>query len=225
MRVGARQLAPGAMRLMLSGFGPRLCVDYIRDGIDGDAWNATMALVEQVLRSLDEFGTLDAEARVRTEAEVTAAVTKRLVDVGFAKVKLEELIAGLLEAYLESAASMAGGSSGVTEVDVEAGVGADGHDVASHVPAATKASVPAVPPISPEQELLGLLSIVLLPDGWFTVLDATTQTKHWVRVKAYYPAQHSVLLGHYMEARFLKLRTGVFATELGAGRIYRKSVV
>src|SRR3546814_15554386 len=78
---------------------------------------------------------------------------------------------------------MAGGSSGVTEVDVEAGVGADGHDVASHVPAATKASVPAVPPISPEQELLGLLSIVLLPDGWFTVLDATTQTKHWVRVK------------------------------------------
>src|SRR3546814_8291680 len=85
------------------------------DGIDGDAWNATMALVEQVLRSLDEFGTLDAEARVRTEAEVTAAVTNRLVDVGFAKVKLEELIAGLLEAYLESAASMAGGSSGVTE--------------------------------------------------------------------------------------------------------------
>src|SRR3546814_14417413 len=59
----------------------------------------------------------------------------------------------------------------------------------------------------------------LLPDGWFTVLDATTQTKHWVRVKAYYPAQHSVLLGHYMEARFLKLRTGVFATEMGAGRI------
>src|SRR3546814_14978346 len=94
MRVGARQLAPGAMRLMLSGFGPRLCVDYIRDGIDGDAWNATMALVEQVLRSLDEFGTLDAEARVRTEAEVTAAVTNRLVDVGFAKVKLEELKIG-----------------------------------------------------------------------------------------------------------------------------------
>src|SRR3546814_20921054 len=92
-------------------------------------------------------------------------------------------------------------------------------------PTLFRSSVPAVPPISPEQELLGLLSIVLLPDGWFTVLDATTQTKHWVRVKAYYPAQHSVLLGHYMEARFLKLRTGVFATELGAGRIYRKSVV
>src|SRR3546814_19037694 len=95
-----------------------------------------MALVEQVLRSLDEFGTLDAEARVRTEAEVTAAVTNRLVDVGFAKVKLEELIAGLLEAYLESAASMAGGSSGVTEVDVAAGVGADGHEVASQGPEA-----------------------------------------------------------------------------------------
>src|SRR3546814_580254 len=57
MRVGARQLAPGAMRLMLSGFGPRLCVDYIRDGIDGDARNATMALVAQVLRSRDELGT------------------------------------------------------------------------------------------------------------------------------------------------------------------------
>src|SRR3546814_10649099 len=84
---------------------------------------------------------------------------------------------------------MAGGATGVTEVDVEAGVGADGQDVASHVPAATKASVPAVPPISPEQELLGLLSIVLLPDGWFTVLDATTQTKHWVRVKAYYRSE------------------------------------
>src|SRR3546814_15549824 len=114
---------------------------------------------------------------------------------------------------------MAGGATGVTEVDVEAGVGADGQDVASHVPAATKASVPAVPPISPEQELLGLLSLVLLPDGWFTVLDATTQTQHWVRVNAYYPAQHPVLLGHYMEARSPQLRTGVYPPELGRGRI------
>src|SRR3546814_12463261 len=36
MRVGARHLAPGAMRLMLSGFGPRLCADYLRAGLDGE---------------------------------------------------------------------------------------------------------------------------------------------------------------------------------------------
>lgn len=215
MRVGARQLAPGAMRLMLSGFGPRLCVDYIRDGIDGEAWDATMALVERVLGSLDEFGTLDADERVHVEAEMTAAVTHRLAEVGFAKAKLEEIVTGLLEAYLESAAPAAAGLSTADDDGLAAG-----DDVATQASAVHHAAAaPVAPPISPEQELLGLLSIVLLPDGWFTVLDATTQTKHWVRVKAYYPAQHSVLLGHYMEARFLKLRTGVFATELSAGRI------
>lgn len=218
MRVGARQLAPGAMRLMLSGFGPRLCVDYIRDGIDGEAWNSTMALVERVLGSLDQFGALDADARVHVEAEMTAAVTHRLAEVGFAKVKLEEIVAGLLEAYLACAApTVAEQPTPVADADVLA----DGNREAPPPPITVRDESPApvASPVSPEQELLGLLSIVLLPDGWFTVLDASTQTKHWVRVKAYYPAQHSVLLGHYMEARFLKLRTGVFATELGAGRI------
>lgn len=215
MRVGARQLAPGAMRLMLSGFGPRLCVDYIRDGIDGNAWSATMALVERVLCSFDEFGTLAAAERVHAEAEITAAVTHCLAEVGFSKTKLEAIVAGLLEAYLES--SVAGQQQAP---DLTAAAHADADDSTPHVPAACEeAPAISVPPISPEQELLGLLSIVLLPDGWFTVLDATTQTKHWVRVKAYYPAQHSVLLGHYMEARFVKLRAHVFATELSAGRI------
>jgi len=209
MRVGARRLAPGAMRLMLSGFGPRLCVDYIRDGIDGKAWNATMALVDRVLQSLDRVGELSADQRVHEEAEIAATVTNHLAEVGFAKTKLEEVVAGLLEAYLEPAPTLASAgevAGSADPVTADAGVFAPPHEAAA-------------PAMTPEQELLGLLSIVLLPDGWFTVLDATTQTKHWVRVKAYYPAQHSVLLGHYMEERFLKLRTDVFATELCAGRI------
>jgi hypothetical protein len=197
------------MRLMLSGFGPRLCVDYIRDGIDGQAWNATMALVERVLQSLDRVAELSADERVHEEAEIAATVTNHLSEVGFAKAKLEEVVAGLLEAYLEPVPT--GVSASEAADGVEPASAADGAAEADHEAAA--------PAMTPEQELLGLLSIVLLPDGWFTVLDATTQTKHWVRVKAYYPAQHSVLLGHYMEERFLKLRTDVFATELCAGRI------
>ncbi|NGY04473.1 DUF1631 domain-containing protein [Solimonas terrae] len=215
MRVGERRLAPGAMRLMLSGFGPRLCVDYIRDGIEGHAWNATMALVERVLQSFDHVPLMAADERVHEEAEIAAAVTNRLSEVGFSQEKLEEVVAGLLEAYLEPSPVPAASVASVHAAAAEDGV----QDEAGATEVLVEAAVPAAPRITPEEELLGLLSIVLLPDGWFTVLDASTQTKHWVRVKAYYPAQHSVLLGHYMEPRFLKLRTAVFATELCAGRI------
>lgn len=198
MRVGERVLPTGAMRLMLSGFAPRLCVDYIRDGIEGAAWVTTIDLVDRVLHSLRPDAR-PPEARVEEEAELVAAVTHRLADVGFAKEKLEELIAGLMQAYLDRnvEGALAELEAGSAEFAVEEeGAG-----------------------LTPEQELQGLLSIVLVPGGWFTLLDAAAQTKHWVRVRAYYPTQQSVLLGHYMEERFLNLRSGVFASELAAGRI------
>lgn len=198
MRVGERVLPTGAMRLMLSGFAPRLCVDYIRDGIEGAAWVTTMDLVDRVLHSLRPDARAP-EARVEEEAELVAAVTHRLAQVGFAKEKLEELVAGLMQAYLDR--SVEGALAELETGDAEFAIEEPG------------------PGLSPEQELQGLLSIVLVPGAWFTLLDAAAQTKHWVRVRAYYPAQQSVLLGHYMEERFLNLRSGVFASELAAGRI------
>ncbi|MFT4047053.1 MAG: DUF1631 family protein [Solimonas sp.] len=204
MRVGDRVLPAGAMRLVLSGFGPRLCVDYIRDGFDGHAWITTMDLVDRVLHSLGP-DRRRAEARVAEEAELVAAVTNRLAEVGFAQQKLEDVIAGLMQAYLERSVE-----ASLNEALVEEGLG----DVAT-----AAADCAPVPRLTLERELQGLLSIVLLPGAWFTLYESGTQTKHWVRVKAYYPAQQSVLLGHYMEERFISMCTLVFATELADGRM------
>lgn len=193
MLIGDRVLPTGVMRLMLSGFGPRLCVDYIRDGIGGAAWATTMGLVNRLLLSLgpDECS---ADERIALEAELVAEVTSRLAEVGFAQHKLEDVIAGLLQAYRERAQGEAGEGEGLPLIE-------------------------AAPQLSPEQELQGLLSIVLLPGAWFTLYELETQTKHWVRVTAYYPTQQSILLGHYMEERYISLRSTVFATELAEGRI------
>lgn len=212
MRVGERDLPSGVMRLMLAGFGPRLCVDYIRDGIEGKAWKLTMTLVERVLGSLDN-GAVSTERRAHDEAEIIAAVTHRLADVGFAKSKLEDVVAGLVEAYLQPRPA-AGNEMHAADPSAAVVVDNDNDEYDKPAPA-----VPAPPRLSAEQELSGLLSIVLLPGGWFTIVEAGTQTKHWMRVRAYYPAQHLVLFGHYMEERFLKIRVAGFASELAAGRI------
>jgi hypothetical protein len=50
------------------------------------------------------------------------------------------------------------------------------------------------------------------------VWEPAAQTKHWVRVKGYYPVQNAVMFGHYMEERFLRIRASAFATDLVEGR-------
>jgi len=64
-----------------------------------------------------------------------------------------------------------------------------------------------------------LLSIVPWAGTGSTIVEAGTQTKHSMRVKAHDPAQHTLLFGHYMEERYLRMRAGTFAVELAAGRI------
>ncbi|MEW6166579.1 MAG: DUF1631 family protein [Pseudomonadota bacterium] len=189
-RIGERKVAPGVMRLMLSGFGPLLCLDYIRNGIEGASWNETMRLVDRVLDSLRPSRAA-AEGRAAEEAEIVAAISRRLASIGFSEERLKEVVSGLLQAYLEIAESP---------------------DDASGESAETGAALPA------DKELQGLLSILLVPGGWFTVWEPTAQCKHWVRVKGYYPAQNAVMFGHYMEERFLRIRGTAFATELIEGR-------
>lgn len=199
-RIGERKIASGVMRLMLSGFGPLLCLDYIRNGIEGASWNQTMRLVDRVLASLQPPTQGEAEGRAAEEAEIVAAISRRLANIGFSEDRLEEVISGLLQAYLELA---------------EAPRATQPHAGAS-APEAAMAAKPAG--LSPEQELQGLLSILLVPGGWFTVWEPSTQTKHWVRVKGYYPGQNNVMFGHYMEERFLRMRATAFAADLVDGR-------
>ncbi|MGB0218253.1 MAG: DUF1631 family protein [Sinimarinibacterium flocculans] len=203
-RIGERRLPPGVMRLMLSGFGPLLCLDYIRNGIDGASWTQTMQLVDRVIDSLQPSRGSTAE-RAAAEAEIVAHISRRLANIGFSDARLEEVLSGLLQAYLELA-----------DNDDEA-IFEDAQDGTLRV------SVPEAAPamsleLSPEKELQGLLSILLVPGGWFTVWEPATQTKHWVRVKGYYPVQNAVMFGHYMEERFLRIRASAFATDLIEGR-------
>lgn len=191
-RIGERDLPSGVMRLMLSGFGPLLCLDYIRNGVEGASWNRTMQLVDRVIESLDP--THDGST-VAARAEVTAAVSRRLADIGFSEQKLEEVISGLLAAYDTLQA----------ETVPVSGV----QSSAKRRPAAG---------LAPEKELQGLLSILLVPGGWFTLWDPQSQTKHWLRVKSYYPAQNAVVFGHYMEERYLRMHATAFATDLVEGR-------
>jgi hypothetical protein len=186
-RIGERELPSGVMRLMLSGFGPLLCLDYIRNGVEGSSWNRTMQLVDRVIESLDPS---HEGATVAARAEVTAAVSRRLADIGFSEQKLEEVISGLLLAY----------------------------DAPAPQTAAAGAPKRRAAALAPEKELQGLLSILLVPGGWFTLWDPQTQTKHWLRVKSYYPVQNAVVFGHYMEERFLRLHATAFATDLVEGR-------
>ncbi|TJY63045.1 DUF1631 domain-containing protein [Sinimarinibacterium sp. CAU 1509] len=188
-RIGERELPSGVMRLMLSGFGPLLCLDYIRNGVEGSSWNRTMQLVDRVIESLEPSRD---NSSVSARAEVTAAVSRRLADIGFSEQKLEEVISGLLSAY---------------EIATVAAP-ADGSTAPSRRPAA----------LAPEKELQGLLSILLVQGGWFTLWDPKTQTKHWLRVKSYYPQQNTVVFSHYMEERFLRMHATAFATDLVEGR-------
>lgn len=205
-QIGERSIPRGVMRLMLSGFGPLLCLDFIRSGVQGESWNQTMALVERVLGSLEpQSGSAD--ARAADEAEIVAALSRRLANIGFSESKLEEVLAGLLQAYLERA-------SGIVPEFESAAASDDAGAVASVATAAP--SVRAA--LSPERELQGLLSIILIPGAWFTVWDPGEQTKHWMRVRGYYAAQNTVLFAHYMEERFLRLHANAFATDLVEGR-------
>lgn len=204
-QIGERPMPPGVMRLMLSGFGPLLCLDYIRSGVQGESWNQTMELVERVLRSLEPY-TGSADASAAEEAEIVAALSRRLANIGFSEAKLGEVLAGLLQAYLERAETQAHQEhENPHETSVARAI------------AAAAQPVPR-PALSPEKELQGLLSIILIPGGWFTVWDAGEKTKHWMRVRSYYPTQNAVLFGHYMEERYLRLSAHAFASDLVEGR-------
>lgn len=192
-RIGERRVTPGVMRLMLSGFGPLLCLDYIRNGVNGASWTETMRLVDRVLDSLRPHGGGHVEERAAAEAEVVAAISRRLATIGFSEERLKEVVSGLLQAYLELAEP--GANRGAAASD----------------------GSPSEAALSPEKELQGLLAILLVPGSWFTVWEPVTQTKHWVRVKGYYPAQNAVMFGHYMEERFLRIRATAFATGLVEG--------
>ncbi len=205
-RIGERPMAQGIMRLMLSGFGPLLCLDYIRSGIEGASWNQTMELVDRVLASLQRrAGSTD--VRAAEEAEIVASISRRLAGIGFSDERLEEVISGLLQAYLEQA------EAPLLEAEPVASVNATGDALAQPALAAETRPV-----LSPVQELQGLLSILLVPGGWYTVMDAAAGVKHWVRVRGYYPTQNAVMLGHYMEDRYLRVRATAFATDLVEGR-------
>lgn len=203
--VGDRSMAPGVMRLLLSGFGPILGADYIRGGPDGAAWRDSMQLVDRVIDSLQRNDG-DAERRRVEEAEIVAAVSNRLARIGFSDSRLSEVIAGLLDVYLANEGQRAG------QPDA-----ADFHAANEAANEAARAEGPPaaeVPRLSPEQELQGLLSILLVSNTWYTLVDSDTATKHWVRVKAHYPAQRVVLLSHYMEPRFVRWRTSSLAAGL-----------
>lgn len=204
-RIGDRPMAPGVVRLMLSGFGPLLCLDYIRSGIEGASWNQTMGLVDRVLASLGPRSG-SADMRAAEEAEIVASISRRLTAIGFSDQRLEEVISGLLQAYLERAEAPIAAKQTVPAAVAEV--------------SAAAAAVEATerPALSAAQELQGLLSILLVPGGWYTVFDAVAGIKHWVRVRGYYPAQNAVMLGHYMEDRYLRVRASAFATDLVEGR-------
>jgi hypothetical protein len=213
-RIGERRLPSGVTRLMLSGFGPLLCLDYIRNGIEGASWNQTMRLVDRVLASLQPIQGSTAE-RASEEAEIIASISRRLASIGFSEQRLEEILSGLLQAYLELAGTQPAPDAHDEEIFEQAEVGT--------VSVPLRIGTPEHPPaeslaLSPDKELQGLLSILLVPGGWFTVWEPAAQTKHWVRVKGYYPVQNAVMFGHYMEERFLRIRASAFATDLVEGR-------
>jgi hypothetical protein len=208
-RIGGRQLPKGVMRLMLSGFGPLLTLDYIRHGFGGQSWGQTMELVDRVLASLGPVSG-SAEERAAEEAEVVTAISRRLSNIGFSEAKLHEIVSGLLQAYLDRNAR--------TSEPVAAG--ADKSAVGGHAPTAPAQEDEqiAVPQLTPEQELHQLLFLILVPGVWCTIIDPSAGKKYWVRVKSYYPTHNSVALSHYMEERFLSLRATSFATDLIEGR-------
>lgn len=211
-RIGERKMPAGVMRLMLSGFGPLLCLDYIRNGIEGASWNQTMQLVDRVLASLQPAQGSVSE-RAAQEAEIVAGISRRLANIGFSEQRLEEILSGLLQTYLE----LAERASAQSLLDEGAAQGLAPADAPLQVHHPVEAPSDSLA-LSPDKELQGLLSILLVPGGWFTVWEPATQTKHWVRVKGYYPLQNAVMFGHYMEERFLRLRASAFASDLIEGR-------
>ena len=203
-RIGSRQPSKGVMRLMLSGFGPLLTLDYIRHGVEGESWKQTMDLVDRVLQSLEpQTGT--SEERAGREAEIVTAISSRLANIGFSESKSQQVVSGLLQAYLDRAGQAPGSAHPST-----------GAPAAAATPSAATSSHAPAP--GSDQELFQLLFIILVPGGWFTILDPASNVKYWVRVKSYYPTHNSVVLGHYMEERFLSLRATSFAADLVEGR-------
>lgn len=201
--VGGRELAPGVMRLLLSGFGPMLSADYIRGGTTSTSWNDSLQLVDRVIDSLQGDDS-DADHRRGEEAEIVAAISNRLARIGFSDSRLSEVIAGLLQVYLEN------------EERCSQHPAEDDHAAAADRPAEARQAT-AAPRLSIEKELQSLLSILLVPSTWYTLVDGT-QTKHWVRVKTHYPAQNAVLFAHYMEPRFVRWHATTVAAALLDGR-------
>lgn len=223
-RIGGRQLPKGVMRLMLSGFGPLLTLDYIRHGFGGQSWNQTMELVDRVLGSLTPGGSASAEERAAEEAEVVTAISRRLANIGFSEAKLHEIVSGLLQAYLDRS------ERGHDEPQMQSSDGdellreTEADDSSAREAGERPAAPPpepepiAAPQLTPEQELHQMLFLILVPGVWCTIIDPTAGKKYWVRVKSYYPTHNSVALSHYMEERFLTMRATSFATDLVEGR-------
>jgi hypothetical protein len=237
-RIGGRSLPKGVMRLMLSGFGPLLTLDYIRHGFGGQSWNQTMELVDRVLSSLGPAASGTAEERAAEEAEVVTAISRRLSNIGFSEAKLHEIVSGLLQAYLDRSERQTHaelptrrpdeGDTEASEADVQLPTTAEGEGApyaeASEPrkgraqPRPVEEDLVVPPQLTPEQELHQLLFLILVPGVWCTIIDPTAGKKYWVRVKSYYPTHNSVALSHYMEERFLSLRATSFATDLVEGR-------
>jgi hypothetical protein len=223
-RIGGRPLPKGVMRLMLSGFGPLLTLDYIRHGFGGQSWNQTMELVDRVLVSLSPGSDKSIEERAAEEAEVVTAISRRLANIGFSEAKLHEIVSGLLQAYLdrtdrsevEAAPSEEGEPSSEAEASQET-TEEKGAPTTARAPRPAPEPI-ATPQLTPEQELHQILFLILVPGVWCTIIDPAAGKKYWVRVKSYYPTHNSVALSHYMEERFLALRATSFATDLVEGR-------
>ena len=199
LRTVGRRVPPVVMPLLLSGFGPMLAVQFLRGGADCTEWKESIELLEQLLASLQPEAARDsAVEREARQAGIEAAVSTRLISVGIPEPKVQVLLAGLLQAYLdaaEDAFTQEVFNSDEPRVDEQ-------EDVAPRM----------------EQLAQQALNAILTPGGWFKVWDAAQQQQRWLKLTSYYPAQDAVVFSDFLGQNLMKMRGLGLVHDLLEGR-------
>jgi hypothetical protein len=204
LRTVGRRVPQSVMPLLLSGFGPMLAVQFMRGGADCTEWNESIELLQDMLDSLQPVAQVDMpQEREARQAGIEAALTTRLLSVGVAEPKVQDLLAGLVLAYQEMAEDIFAAPKAEATPEEAAAASAAADDEARKQTDAIAHQA---------------LTVILTPGTWFKVWDMIRGEQRWLKLSQYYGAQDTVVFTDFSGQNLLRMRAMALVNDLLNGR-------
>jgi hypothetical protein len=210
LRTVGRRVPQSVMPLLLSGFGPMLAVQFMRGGADCTEWHESIELLEELLDSLQPGQQTQGAERESRQSGIEAALSTRLISVGVAESKVQDLLAGLVLAYQEMAEDGFAAASVGSAVDIDLTDVGGGEELMPPPAPEPRRDVEAENLAIAEQAL----TVILTSGTWFKVWDVTKSEQRWLKLSQYYGAQDIVVFTDFSGQNLMRMRAMALVNDL-----------